>query len=356
MTVLIDSYWDLDFPGFNCAGSVMQDRRLTGLASTYAALIKVPSIWSHGPNWLVQAQDTWPKLELQLKDTSEFRSPNPVETSLLLHKSNWNFLGKYSSLPKLQRVLAFCLRFIYNAKGKNKRTGSLTVSEVDASMDRIIQLTQARDFFQETDCLKCEKTISNKSKLLSLNPFLDKGILKVGGRLFHSELTPDEKHPMLLPRNHHITSLIIRHEHIRLKHAGSQATLYAVRERFWPIDGRNTTGRVIHQCVPCFYAKPHIFVCLASKATHLELVSDLSTEAFLAALKRFFARRGKSSSLISDNATNFVGASRELAELQDLLLSDEHNKNIQEFLANQRFNWSFIPPRYPDFWGLAHCE
>ncbi|XP_033209222.1 uncharacterized protein LOC117168016 [Belonocnema kinseyi] len=101
--------------------------------------------------------------------------------------------------------------------------------------------------------------------------------------------------------------------------------------------------------IKCYVA---VFVCLASKATHLELVSDLTTEAFLAALKRFFARCGKSSSLISDNATMFEGASRELAELQVLLLCDEHNRNIQEFLANQRVNWSFIPPCSPHFGGL----
>ena len=95
-----------------------------------------------------------------------------------------------------------------------------------------------------------------------------------------------------------------------------------------------------------------IFLRVASKATHLELVSDLTTEAFLAALKRFFNRRGKSSSVMSDNAANFVGASRELAQLQELLLSDEHNKAVQSFLSKQRVTWTFIPPRSPHFGGL----
>ena len=102
--------------------------------------------------------------------------------------------------------------------------------------------------------------------------------------------------------------------------------------------------------IKCYVA---VFVCLASKTTHLELVSDLATEAFLAALKRFFSRRGKSSSLISDNATDFVGASRELKQLQELHMSDEHNKAVQLFLSQQPFViWTFIPTRSPHFGGL----
>ena len=95
-----------------------------------------------------------------------------------------------------------------------------------------------------------------------------------------------------------------------------------------------------------------VFVCLVIEATNIELVSDLTTESFLAALKRFFSRRGKSSSSISDNVTNFVGASRELAQLQELLLSDEHNKAVQSFLFKQRVIWTFIPPRSTHFGGL----
>ena len=94
------------------------------------------------------------------------------------------------------------------------------------------------------------------------------------------------------------------------------------------------------------------FVCLASKAVHFELVSDLTTEAFLASLKRFFSRRRKSSSLTSDHATNFVGANRKLAQLHELLLSNKRNEAVQQFLAKQRVSWIFIPPRSPHFDGL----
>lgn len=58
-----------------------------------------------------------------------------------------------------------------------------------------------------------------------------------------------------------------------------------------------------------------LFVCLATKAIHLELVNDLTTLAFIAAFKIFTARRGQCSKLFSDNGTNFRGADAELRRM-----------------------------------------
>ena len=62
-----------------------------------------------------------------------------------------------------------------------------------------------------------------------------------------------------------------------------------------------------------------VFVSLSTKAVHIELVSDLTTDAFIACLRRFIARRGKPRTIWSDHGTNFVGASRELGELVGFL-------------------------------------
>ena len=186
---------------------------------------------------------------------------------------------------------------------------------------------------------------------------MDQGIIRVGGRLERANILYAKKHPIVLPRGHYITKLIIREEHIAKKHAGTQATLYGVREFFWPIDGRDVTRHVIHNCIRCFraklrgiehimgnlpekrisfsrpflnvgvdYCKPffakqrrhqnrgkdkvHIatFICFATKAVHLEVVGDETTEAFLGCLKRFFSRRGKAVTIHSDNGRNFIGA------------------------------------------------
>jgi len=191
-----------------------------------------------------------------------------------------------------------------------------------------------------------------------LHPFLDSfGILRVGGRLKHSSLNYEQKHQIILPEKHHITDLIIRHAHTSQLHTGPQATLYHIRQKFWPINGKTRIKKIVRECIVCFKSKPQmlehlmgdipkdkfgcsrpfansgvdycgpfwikerkyrnrtkikvyvsIFVCFSSKAVHLELVSDLTTEAFIAALKRFFSRRGKANLMLSDNATTFVGA------------------------------------------------
>ena len=174
--------------------------------------------------------------------------------------------------------------------------------------------------------------------------------------------------------------MIILDAHLTLKHAGTQATLYAIRGRYWPIDGRNTVRRIIYNCVTCFKAKPRsagyqmgnlpanrleysrpflnvgvdfcgplyikerryrnvkkvksyvaVFVCLVTKAVHLELVSDLSTSAFIGCLKRFISRRSNVETISSENGKNFVGANRELKELYDIAFSDSQNQLVQSY-------------------------
>ena len=95
-----------------------------------------------------------------------------------------------------------------------------------------------------------------------------------------------------------------------------------------------------------------VFVSLSVKAVHLELVSDLTSEAFIATLRRFISRRGKPSLIWSDNGTNFVGASRELQELADFLERQKTQQEISRFCSNQHIKWKFIPERAPHFGGL----
>ncbi|XP_041449369.1 uncharacterized protein LOC121404202 [Drosophila obscura] len=93
-----------------------------------------------------------------------------------------------------------------------------------------------------------------------------------------------------------------------------------------------------------------LFVCLVTSAIHLELAAHLSTDTFLACLRRFMSLRGKCSQIFSDNGTNFVGAKRALDEMQQLLSSQEHQHTVAQSLANDGIKWSFIPPHSPH-WG-----
>lgn len=93
-----------------------------------------------------------------------------------------------------------------------------------------------------------------------------------------------------------------------------------------------------------------LFICLVTKAIHLETVSDLTTESLIAALKRFIARRGKCSKIFSDNATNFVGANKELKQLFNLIKFQD--ESLVNFSIEEKIEWKFIPPRAPNFGGL----
>ena len=94
-----------------------------------------------------------------------------------------------------------------------------------------------------------------------------------------------------------------------------------------------------------------MLVCLSVKAVHLELVSDLTMEAFIAALCQFIARRGYPS---FSHGTNFVGTNRELNELNDFLCTQQVQGTISVFCHCKNIEWRFIPERAPHFGGL--CE
>ena len=101
--------------------------------------------------------------------------------------------------------------------------------------------------------------------------------------------------------------------------------------------------------IKCYIA---IFICLATKAIHIELASNLSSEAFLNVFKRFIARRGCPSDIFSDNGLNFVGAERELSELRELLCNESTQQHIQNQTRTPGVKWHFIPPWSPYHGGL----
>ncbi|XP_053687053.1 uncharacterized protein LOC128736588 [Sabethes cyaneus] len=95
-----------------------------------------------------------------------------------------------------------------------------------------------------------------------------------------------------------------------------------------------------------------VFVCFVTKATHLELVTDLSTARFIQALRRFMSRRGNCATLWSDNGTNFVGAKNQMRELLKILNTKEHHQKVAKECADDGMQWKFIPPGAPHFGGL----
>lgn len=95
-----------------------------------------------------------------------------------------------------------------------------------------------------------------------------------------------------------------------------------------------------------------VFVAVSVKAVHIEAVSDLTTAAFLSCLRRFIARRGKPTVIMSDHGTNFMGAEQELKNLTEFLQESTNLEKIINFCSSQMIKWKFIPERSPHFGGL----
>ncbi|CAB3232224.1 unnamed protein product [Arctia plantaginis] len=92
--------------------------------------------------------------------------------------------------------------------------------------------------------LKNNKPLRSTSNILSLNPILDEcGILKVGGRLTHSNLSDRRKHPIILASSHRLTELLIDQAHKQTLHGGARLTLAHLRNRYWVIGGMRTVKK-----------------------------------------------------------------------------------------------------------------
>lgn len=258
---------------------------------------------------------------------------------------------------------------------------------------------QASHFAAEIECCKNGKSISKKSKLAGLRPFIDfDGVLRCSGRLENAFLPFDNTHPIALSPESVLTKLIIRSAHKVTLHGGTQATMQYVRHKFWAPKLRTLTRSIIYHCTNCTrytgqpmtqmmgwlpkarvtpgrvfkqsgvdYCGPFtikarsgrcktttkgyvaVFVCMKTKAVHLELVSDLTSEAFLAALARFSSRRGRVHELYSDNGTTFHGADKE-----HLLAVKSWKKIARDnmFDSTSLTKWTFIPPVAPHHGGL----
>ena len=92
-----------------------------------------------------------------------------------------------------------------------------------------------------------------------------------------------------------------------------------------------------------------VFICLQSRACHLEMVSSLDAVGFKMALTRFCGRRGTPTMLLSDNGTNFVAIEKKLRESIETL---QYNAEVAADLAKRGIDWKFNLPSAPHFGGV----
>lgn len=365
-------------------------------------------LWWTGPQFLRSAPCDWPKKpeKIILQDESVLERRAAYKPCFMTQPTHTDFplaamLHSYSSLDRLLKATAHLIRFSDRKNWKKLASASISTMEIESAGDMWVRILQTQYFAEELGDIRDSKSVSNSSRLKSLAPFIDdRALMRVYGRLEHAHMPFNERHPIILPNKNHFITLIIRNAHHKTLHGGSQLTAQYIRQRYWILHARQTIKSVLHACVTCFrykakaaiqmmgalpnprvqpsmpfthvgvdyagyfdvktsalrnapYCKCYIalFVCLCIKAFHLELVENLTTEAFIAAFRRMAARRGLPTDIYMDNGLYFVGASNELPKLL-LKSQSDCSQEIIEALRKDGTQFHFIPPHAPHFGGL----
>ncbi|XP_078380254.1 uncharacterized protein LOC144663213 [Oculina patagonica] len=390
----------------------------------------IDSDWLKGPcflrssNMLPSEQEEIP---LDVNDPEVRKEISTCATRTRKHQGlGTERFTRFSSLASLQRAIAYLIAvakgFRCRKEQRRLRSSAMegrlrnpTVKELEQAMTLIIQAVQEEAFGEvlelghhihfggeesTRDRLREKKCVTKTSVLFRLDPFIgDDGLLRVGGRLRRASLEYGEKHPVLLPKGHHISKLIVRHYHCQVHHQGRQITHGAIRQAgYWLVNGHHTVSKELSDCIICkklrgppleqrmadlptdrIEATPPftnvgfdvfgpwsiqtrrtrgrtsslkrwglVFTCLSSRAIHIETLESMDTSSFICALRRFFALRGPALLLRCDRGTNFVGGKSEL----DSAMREMDQRKLEKYVRDQGCEWRFNPPHASHFGGV----
>ncbi|XP_018403530.1 PREDICTED: uncharacterized protein LOC108780351 [Cyphomyrmex costatus] len=173
------------------------------------------SLWWQGPEFLRSHQDDWPSGKFTQSESGMPEMQKITVAAVSLERSVVDELvSKFSSLTRICRVPAYCLRF-RKAHRPSPPTTLLSHNEIAYALNVACKAIQRASFPNEYGALSKGKSISASSKILSLSPYMDDtGLIRVGGRLKNSRLQFDAQHPILLPREHELTKRVINYEHV----------------------------------------------------------------------------------------------------------------------------------------------
>ena len=362
-------------------------------------------LWLNGPKWMKKDKEFYPKKDIGEETNEVLREKREHAVVCLIqngvHSKTENRTRNvvnpidYSKMSKLFRITAYILRFIYNLSHKmcERRSGSLSKVDLQEAENYWLKQIQMEHFFDEIELLKKGKHVNNNSRLIHLAPYYDdeSGLIKMRGRVQYADLSEDEKHPVILPDKSYIVKLIVEDRHRKQIHGGINQTLIAVREQFWILRARALVRRIVKSCIICRMYSPKriqvsmaplpkdritrafpfeitgvdytgpvyvergnntkksyilLFTCATIRAVHLELVEDMTSEAFLRAFRRFASRRGYPSTVYSDNALSFKKANKTLEKCHEIM----NGAKFKNYLTENEIEWKFIPERAP-WWG-----
>ncbi|XP_051803238.1 uncharacterized protein LOC127533647 [Acanthochromis polyacanthus] len=340
------------------------------------------STWFTGPKFLWEREIVTQKLTPQLMiGDPEVKTTHILQVKVVEEDS---FLQRFERFSKWHTALNVVARIQKLAKG-TKMTEPVNVEDRRKASLVLVKLAQKGAFKEEVQMLS-HGNLPRSHQLFQLDPVVQDGILRVGGRLKKASLPLDEKHPVILPRDSVVTRLILGYCHDKTHHQGRGQTLNELRANgYWIVSGSKVVANYIKQCVTCRRARRPtetqkmadlpadrvdpsppfsfcgmdcfgpfmtkqgrketkryglIFTCLSSRAIHIEMLEDLTTDAFINALRCFIAIRGAVRQLRSDQGTNFVGAKNELTKS----LKEVDTDRLKVYLAEKQCDFIMNVP------------
>ncbi|XP_062557369.1 uncharacterized protein LOC134222243 [Armigeres subalbatus] len=382
--------------------------------------IKSESRWYRGPDFLYRGEEEWPKQDRLRVEVAEELRASVLLHHILLPDSLIERMCHISRWPVMVRTVATVFRFISNCRrrvqkkpiealwGSSKRSGvrgfpsvevPLQQKEYLAAENLLWKAVQADQFADEVKTLWRNKELPSSqaiplersSALYRLAPFLDEdGVIRMEGRTEAAEYAPfDVRFPIVLPRDHAVTTRLLEHYHREHGHSSRESVVNEVRQRFYIPRLRVQIDKVMRACTWCSIrkAKPSVprmaplprqrlaarvdpfayvgidyfgplevsigrrmekrwvalFTCMTTRAVHLEVAYSLTTESCKMAIRRFVKRRGSPSEIFSDNVTNFVGANRDLMK--------ELNAGCGDTFTSAKTRWTFNPSSAPHMGG-----
>lgn len=366
---------------------------------TTTEALKSNKIWWCGPQWLSEPEGEWPVCEID--DTEKHEEIEPEADAVLVALSGETRCDPpygidceaFSSWSRLLRVTAWVERFVQKTRRKERTSGALKSCEIKRAELKWLLYIQRKCFQKDIMSIQQEQK-SNLQRQLGL-VIDEQNLLRCVGRLEHAGISEGSRKPILLPGKQHLTSLIIDFHHKELIHSGVSQTLARIRQRFWIVQGRANVKSVLRRCALCrryeggSYKMPPLssfpesrvtkatpfsstgldyfgpvyvkncgqvqkiwvclFTCFVTRAVHLEVVFDMSTEQFLMAFRRFIAQRGTPSVILSDNAKQFKAARSVVESMwHDVVRCDE----VQSYIGNAGIKWNFITQLAPWKGGL----
>ena len=372
-------------------------------SATLPTLIE-SKLWLHGAPWIndeILPDESVETREVQCLIALDSGDLKSTEESIINPKRNW---------ISIIRSIAFIIRWKNDKKeGPKEKVDNplnyenhspFNANEIKTARKLLIKYEQNRTFGEEIQRIKEGKLVKKNHWLYKLCPLIDEdGILRVGGRLSNAPIPNNHKHPIILPKTE-LTFRLIEYTHRLSMHAGESKVLQMLLPEYYIPGIKSAVHKVKRNCINCKrydarIVQPQmgqlpkvrvepaalfqkvgvdlcgpftirasslrgpkttkawisVFVCLSTKAVHLELLGSLSTEDFLAALTRMSSRRGGVTEIWSDNGTNFKGAAREIGEAWKKVLNDSELKT-----AVKEIKWTWIPRHSPTFGGLWEAQ